>query len=141
MCSVYRAPSMIMCNSALMLPHLAVTAVLFEMRYHFSTHALRAQYQYTCNNRCLTSVCIWTYRAHVLHTCIHSVCPYSETHCGSERRRITVTDVRENTPNSPSLEMRADYLRLKRLAAQGGCAPAILTSATIVPAIKFALVL
>jgi len=74
----------------------------------------------------------------MLHTRIHSVCSYSDTHCGIERRRITVTDVRENTPNSTSLEMRADYLMLKRLAAQGGCAPAILTSATIVPAIKYA---
>jgi len=34
--------------------------------------------------------------------------------------------------------MRADYLMLKRLAAQGYCAPAILTSATTVAAIKFA---
>ena len=83
-------------------------------------------------------MCIWTYRAHVLHTCILSVCPYSETHCGSERRRITATDESENTPNSPSLQMMADCLTLKRLAAQGGCALAIKTSATTVAAIKIA---
>jgi len=52
------------------------------MRYHFSTRALRAQYQYTCTNRCRTHLWMLTYRAHVLHTFIHSVCPYSETHLG-----------------------------------------------------------
>jgi len=147
MCSVCRAPSVIMCSSALILPSLAVTAVQFEMLYHFSTRALRAQYQYTCtegsvsvhmHNRCRTHVFIWTYRAHVFHTCIHSVCHYSEAHCGNERLRITGPDVREHPPNTPSLEMKADYLRLKRLATQGVCALEILNSATTIPAIKFA---
>ena len=50
-CSVYRVPSVIMCSSTLILPSFAVTAVRFEMRYHFSTRVQRAQYQYTCTTR------------------------------------------------------------------------------------------
>jgi len=40
--SVYRAPSVIMCSSALILPSFGVSAVRFVMRYHFSTRALTA---------------------------------------------------------------------------------------------------
>ena len=60
---------------ALILPPLPVTPLQFDMRYHFTTGTLRTQYQYTCKNRCRTHVCMWTYRAHALHTCILYVCP------------------------------------------------------------------
>jgi len=60
-CSVYRVPSVIMCSSTLILPFFAVTAVRFEMRYHFSTHALRGQYQYTCTTRFNKHVHVRTY--------------------------------------------------------------------------------
>jgi len=45
---VYRASSVIMCSSALILQSFAVTAVRFEMGNQFSTRALRAQNQYMC---------------------------------------------------------------------------------------------
>jgi len=60
-CSVYSAPFVIMCSSALILSSLAVTAVRFELWYHFSTWALRAQYQYTCTNRYSTHVHVRIY--------------------------------------------------------------------------------
>ena len=50
-CSVYRVPSVIMCCSTLILPSIAVTAVCFEMRYYFSTRALRVDCQYSCTTR------------------------------------------------------------------------------------------
>jgi len=78
-CSVYREPSVIICSSALILPTLSVIAVRFEMQYLFCTRALRAQCQYKCNTMCGTQVFIRTYRAHVLYTCIHSICSYRET--------------------------------------------------------------
>ena len=56
LCYVYHAPSVIMCNSALILQSLAVTAVRFEMLYQTSTRALRAQNQYTCTTTYRTNV-------------------------------------------------------------------------------------
>ena len=69
-CSVYRAPSVKMCSSALILQSLAVTAVRFEMRYQFSRRALIAHCQYTCNTMCCSHVFMCTYCVHMLYTCI-----------------------------------------------------------------------
>jgi len=60
---------------------------------------------------------LWTYRAHVIHTCIHSVCPYSETHRGSELQRITGTDVSEHHKKSPPLKWRQIFFYFEVLSA------------------------
>ena len=135
LCSVYRVPSVIMCSRALILQSLLVTVVHFEMRYHFSICALRALYQFTCNTRCRTHVYMCTYCVHVLYMCNHSVCPHSDTHRGSEPRRISRADVREDPPTSRN---RNESFSLKNLAPKRGCARAILIAATIVAAIKIA---
>jgi len=134
-CSVYRVPSVIMCSSSLILQSLAVTAVRFEMRYQFSTCALRAYYQYRCTTICRTHVCMCTSRALVLYTCIHAACLYSDTHWGSERRRISRADVREDPPK---VRPRNGFLNSKSFAPNSGCEWAILIAATIVAEIKIA---
>jgi len=67
LCSVYRAPSVILCSSALILQSLAITAVRFEMRYQFRTRALRAQNQYTCSTTYWTNVSLWRYFVEILY--------------------------------------------------------------------------
>ena len=132
LCSVFRVPSVIMCSSALILQSLTVTAVQFEIRYQFNTRALRAQCQYMCSTRCRTHGCMCSYGVHVLYTCIHSVCPYSDTYWGSERQRISRAGVREYPPTS---RHRNGFLSSKNLLPKGGCALVILIAATIVAAI------
>ena len=94
-------------------------------------------------NRCATTgvahTCVSGRTVRMCCTRVSFLCVLTARHIAEvERRRITATDEIDNTPNSTSLQMRADCLTLKRLAAQGGCALAIKTSATTVAAIKFA---
>jgi len=64
---VYRVPSVILCTGALVLQSLAVTAVRFELRYQFSTFALRVQNQYTCTTTYRTNVHLRRYSVETLY--------------------------------------------------------------------------
>ena len=85
LCSVYRAPSVIMCSSALILQSLAVTAVRFEMRYQFSTGALRAQNQYTCTTTYRTNVRLIRFSVEMFYIIFsETVGKYLAYKCGKE---------------------------------------------------------